>query len=246
MKQLESEVEETAKLAYEELLKVKIGEIFVIMDYLYSESYQPSETSMYSLTQLLQEIKSLYNLAEPINEKDVINIDGSYTMGGIFAFPSVQIKTEFGPLTIPKDKITKIEVTYVPSTGGENAKTCSLAASKYISGNTAGGWYRTGINVKKGQRINISATGTITLASLSNGTYTPNGVSGSETYVQPGGLYPQYGQLVFKIGENGAMLTAGAKYSGVATENGMLYLSIYETVYNAANTGSYSVSVKIN
>jgi len=38
-------------------------------------------------------------------------------------------------------------------------------------------------------------------------------------------------------------LRAGGKFNGTSASAGMLYLSIYETVFNAANTGSYSVKV---
>ena len=55
--------------------------------------------------------------------------------------------------------------------------------------------------------------------------------------------YPSYGNLVYKIGDTGTTTKAGSKFSGVAETSGMLYLSIYETVYNASNSGYYSVKV---
>ena len=245
--QLSNEIEETRKIAYDELLKIKPAEIYVLTDYLYSDKYIPAVDNLWTLGQLISELKSKLNLDDNIQEKDIISIDGQYMMGGIFTFPSVEIKTEFGALTIPKEKITKIEVTYVPSTGNESSKIINLPASKYISGNANGGWFRTGINVTKGQRISMTATGEVTLASLSNAKYTPNGATGIESsYLGTGSTYPTYGQLVYKIGETGQIYTAGAKFNGAITETGMLYISIYETVYNAANTGSYNVNIKGN
>ena len=244
--QLSNEIEETRKIAYEELMKIKPAEIYVLQDYLYSDKYTPSVDNMWTLDQLISELKSKLNLDDNIQENDNISIDGQYLMGGIFTFPSVEIKTEFGALTIPKEKITKIEVTYVPSTGNESSKIINLPASKYISGNPNGGWYRTGINVSKGQRISISATGEVTLASLSNAKYNPNGAAGTEESYIGSSSYPTYGQLVYKIGETGQVTTAGGKFNGTMNAGGMLYISIYETVYNAANTGSYSVNIKSN
>ena len=244
--QLSNEIEETRKIAYDELLKIKPAEIYILQDYLYSDKYTPAIDNLWTLDQLISEIKSKLNLDDNIQEKDNISIDGQYLMGGIFTFPSVEIKTEFGALTIPKEKISRIEVTYVPSTGGENTKIINLAASKYISGNPNGGWYRTGINVAKGQRIIISATGEVTLASLSNAKYNPNGAAGSEESYVGSSAYPTYGQLVYKIGETGQATTAGAKFNGTMNAGGMLYISIYETVYNAGNTGSYNVNIKSN
>ena len=59
-----------------------------------------------------------------------------------------------------------------------------------------------------------------------------------------GTTYPSYGNVVYHIGDNSAeALKAGAKFTGTAKTSGMLYISIYETVYNAANTGSYTVRI---
>lgn len=57
--------------------------------------------------------------------------------------------------------------------------------------------------------------------------------------------YPTYGQVVYKIGETGEALKAGKKSTIKVNNSGMLYLSIYETVFNVANKGSYNVKVKV-
>jgi len=49
--------------------------------------------------------------------------------------------------------------------------------------------------------------------------------------------------VVYKIGEYGEMMQAGSKFEGTANEEGVIYVSIYETVYDKTNTGSYSVKV---
>lgn len=135
---------------------------------------------------------------------------------------------------------------------GETAYT--LQAAKHISGNLNGGWLRTGIMVKTGQKLNITANGEVTLASLSNSKYKPNGSvknASTETgyedeyYDEGNSTYPTYGNVVYKIGENGTVMKAGAKFSGNVTGSGMLYLAIYETVHNANNKGSYIVKVNL-
>ena len=83
------------------------------------------------------------------------------------------------------------------------------------------------------------------MASLSNQKYHPGG-SATETsdYASDATTYPTYGNVVYKIGEQSTTpLRAGGKFNGTSTTAGMLYLSIYETVFNAANTGSYNVKV---
>ena len=110
--------------------------------------------------------------------------------------------------------------------------------------------------IKSGQKLNITASGEITFASLSGSKYKPDGtIAGSVTAATTdayegdyagGNTYPTYGNVVYKIGESSTqVLKAGAKYNGSSTANGMLYISVYETVYNAANTGSYTVKISV-
>jgi hypothetical protein len=42
------------------------------------------------------------------------------------------------------------------------------------------------------------------------------------------------------------MTKAGAKFNGTASASGTLYISVYESVFNTANTGSYTIKIKVN
>lgn len=178
---------------------------------------------------------------------DIIEIDNSYSMAGQTNIKSLDVKTEYGNLTIPTEKIERMDV-YVITDGQQIFK---LLASKHISGNTNGGWLNTGTMLKKGEKFTITANGQVVLASLSGAKYTPDGKTAGSTenydYGTEGGYdntYPNYGNVVYKIGEQGTVQKAGDKFSGTAGDFGMLFISIYETVYNAANTGSYIVKVE--
>ena len=82
------------------------------------------------------------------------------------------------------------------------------------------------------------------LKSLSGGTYGPDGyVSGTKDGAYTDDMSTKYGAVVYKIGEYGEMMQAGSKFEGTANEEGVIYVSIYETVYDKTNTGSYSVKV---
>lgn len=179
---------------------------------------------------------------------DVVEIDGTYSMAGQANIKALELKTEYGTLTIPGDKIELVEV-YTISDGQNMFR---LQASKHISSNTTGGWLNTRLEVKKGQTFTVSATGQVVFASLSGAKYTADGktvgtvdsgvdYSGTTNYDN----YPTYGNVVFKIGEQGTVMKAGGNYSGTAEETGLLYLSIYEVVYNNQNTGGYSVKVEL-
>ncbi len=248
--QLNTADKEKNNLAYKELIKLPINAIPLIEEFVTNNEEKPVEGIENTAESVLNEIKAKNNILDVYSDKDIVTIDFDYKMGGVYSLKEISLTTEYGQLTIPKDKIKKVEVTY--SSSDNELKTFVLQATKHISSNNNGGWLKTGIMVKSGQKLNITANGEIVLASLSNSKYYPSGKTSSSSSVDVADdptssstSYPSYGNVVYKIGENGTSLRAGDKFSGTTNASGMLYLSIYETVYNAANTGSYNVKVKI-
>jgi hypothetical protein len=251
--------EANRKAAYSELMKMGV-KVIPTMEEFYSTpkntSDQNLESSEYTVENCLTEMKSLNNLSENMRIDDVLSIDDGYTMGGLYNFAKMEVKTDYGTLSIPKEKIKSIDIA-ISIEPGSGEFSFKLLASKHISGNTTGGWLKTGISLKAGQRFSISANGEVTLASLSNTKYKPDGSSKAETtaeFTKAYGeedaayatTYPSYGQVVYKIGDASTEnLKAGAKFNGVAKTSGMLLISIYETVYNAANKGSYNVKISL-
>ena len=251
LKQLSNTAEDQRKSAYDELEKLDIRAIPVISDFMLSSDYTPSENTDYTPEMLLAELKSKYNVEDDYSDKDIVTIDFDYKMGGSYALKSISLKTEYGNLDIPKEKIKNVEVTY--ENMDESLKSYKLMASKHISSNQNGGWLNTGISVKSGQKLTITATGEVSLASLSGNKYHPDGSTGStpatnseDDYSGTASTYPSYGNVVYKIGESGTMMKAGANFNGTVKQSGVVYISIYETVYNASNTGFYTVKVKGN
>ncbi len=235
---------EQQKAAYDELLEQNVNSLPVIRDYIYSEEYVYDESrGLYSPESVYDYLKAKHGVNEPFNEKDVISMDMAYEMGGYFNIKDINIETEYGKLVIPKIEIEKIEVFYDDLSG--SGKMFQLLASKHIQANNDGGWLNTGIKVKAGQKIIIMASGEVMLKSLSNKSYTPDGQKGSKHSYSSSYTYPQYGNLVYRIGESGQMTRAGSKYKGIAKRSGTLYLSIYETVFNKSNTGTYTVRVNV-
>lgn len=182
---------------------------------------------------------------------DVVEIDNTYSMAGQTNIKSIDVKTEYGTLNVPTEKIEHMDM-YTLIDGQAVFK---LHASKHISSNPDGGWLNTGIMLKKGDNFTITANGQVVFASLSGAKYTPDGKTGDSAAsaydygtAQEGGQnynsYPSYGNVVYKIGEKGMALKAGDKFSGTANDYGLLYISIYEVVYNQQNTGSYIVKVE--
>lgn len=247
--------DEVRKSAYADLVKMGIKAISALEDY-FSDSKNVVESDYsgeYTIDNAYEEIKSNNNITESSTAEDVVTIDNTYTMGGTYNFTKLDIKTEYGTLNIPKEKIKSIDI-FVPSANGSGEQVFKLMANKNISGNQNGGWYKTGITLKAGQKFSMAATGEVTLASLSNAVYKPDGstkASGATEYTggdyDGASNYATYGMLVYKIGENSYdNLKAGAKFNGTAKTGGMLYIAIYETVFNANNKGSYNVKIAVN
>lgn len=249
--------EELKKAAYSDLVKLGIKAIPAIIAFQEDSKNMTEETivSDYSIDQALSELKNTYHVSDATRMEDVVFIEDDLKMSGSYDFVKLDVKTEYGNLSIPKEKIKSIEVLYSMQAEG-NEIVLKLMASKHISGNQNGGWLKTGITLKAGQKFTITASGEVTLASLSNQKYKPdgsyvaaNGTSYPSTVSDDygtGSTYPTYGNVVYKIGETSYdALRAGAKFSGSAKTSGMLLISIYETVYNASNTGSYTVKISL-
>lgn len=249
--QLSNSNEELRKSAYNELITLPAAAVIAIDNFLSSEKYIPSTYSDFTVESALSELRMIHGLIEPLSPEDVVFLDNGNSISGIYDIKKIDLKTKYGSLTIQKSDITSIDVIFTGS-GIDNDRSFKLMGSKNISSNAIGGWLKTGIAVKPGQTIMISATGEVTLASLSGARYKPDGtISGASTeyvdYGNPGGTstYPTYGNVVYKIGENGPMLRAGSQFKGTADASGILYLSIYETVFNPANSGTYTVKVSV-
>lgn len=250
-------VEELKKVAYSDLVKLGIKAIPAIIAFQEDSKNMTEEVmvSDYSIDQALSELKNTYNVSDVTRMEDVVLMEDDLKMSGTYDFIKLDVKTEYGNLSIPKEKIKSIEVLYSIQVEG-NEIVLKLMANKHISGNQNGGWLKTGITLKAGQKFSITASGEVTLASLSNQKYKPdgsyvaaNGTSYPSTVSDDygtGSTYPTYGNVVYKIGETSYdALRAGAKFSGSAKTSGMLLISIYETVYNASNTGSYTVKISL-
>ncbi|MGZ3867180.1 MAG: hypothetical protein ACXVNR_12680 [Bacteroidia bacterium] len=254
LKQLSSTSEDAKKGAYEELVKLGVKAIPAIDNFINDPKNQNEYTGEYTPDNAVNELRSASGVDANTSDKDEVSIDNGYLMGGVFEFAKLDVKTEYGNLSIPKEKIKSIDITYIGESGS-NEMSFKLLGSKNISSNQAGGWLKTGIILKNGQRFSMISTGEVTLASLSNQKYHPDGsyeTATGEKYPGTGNVteesgtnaYPSYGNVVYKIGESSTTnLKAGAKLNATAVGSGMLYIAIYETVYNAANSGSYSVKV---
>ncbi len=243
------------KGANTDLINLGIKAISSIVNFQNDNAYDTeiiNSTSEYTIDNALNELKGKFNINDASSVNDVLTIDNEYTMGGLYEFSLLDVKTEYGALQIPKEKIKNFDISYSqPSANGELI--FKLMANKHISGNANGGWLKTNIKLKQGQKFSITANGEVTLASLSNQKYKPDGAyTASNTTDYPvsetatTGNYPSYGNVVYKIGiTSNETNRAGGKYTGTANATGILFIAIYETVFDAKNTGIYTVKINL-
>lgn len=131
----------------------------------------------------------------------------------------------------------------VPSASSSPAARTSVfdqAIVRVRADNTTNGWTNSGITVRRGQRLRISATGRVTLGE--NRISTPAGVS---TINDPGKLMRDEatGALIAVIGDNNDdFIFIGARREFTAQRDGVLFLGVNEGNLND-NTGIYEATV---
>ena len=113
---------------------------------------------------------------------------------------------------------------------------------KVLADNTANGWTNTGWVVKKGQRIRISADGTVSLGKGRSSS--PSGNSDLNDTQKLLKNVPT-GALIAVIGDdNNDFIYIGAEREITATRDGALFLGINEQELDD-NSGSYSAKVEV-
>jgi hypothetical protein len=167
-----------------------------------------------------------------------------FTVKGRLELNGLKVRTKyFGDATI---KLTDIKS--FRSVGAANPW-LTLDAAKYGKMNQAD-WLETAIEVTAGEHLEVTATGKIDQWPQGPGQYMCE-ASGLPGY-GAGGAVPGGGQrigvpgqLVGRIGPNGAPFIIGASYRGKAIESGKLYLRISPSPWNCDSSGSYKVTVHV-
>ena len=114
---------------------------------------------------------------------------------------------------------------------------------RVLADNTANGWTNSGFVVKKGQRIRITATGTVSLGK--GQTATPSGLPDLEDPERLLKGVPT-GALLAVIGDdNNDFIYIGSSREFTAGRDGALYLGVNEGNLND-NSGAYNVKVEID
>lgn len=130
--------------------------------------------------------------------------------------------------------------------GGTNASDRFLTfQSRVLADNTANGWTNTGIVLRRGQRVRISASGTISLSRAAGSSgVTPAGLPALR---DPRKLMPNdpTGGLIAVVGDdNDDFIFVGRNREFIAQRDGVLFLGINEDYLND-NTGAFSTNIEV-
>lgn len=230
--------------AFDEILNMDEGAIPFVKAYLNAPSQSTNESSndlnvqtLYEVLLAKNKVPRNYSLYDVLSYKDEFRVEGSYD------FNSLYLDTDYGRIKINRNDIARLDFKIV-SKGIANNNSFKLFANQHISANKDEAWLNTGILVKKGEKISISANGQVVLASLSGNTYTADGGVNGSAGIDDNKL--SYGQIVYKIGQGGLLTKAGNNLNSYAANTGIIYLAIYESVFNSANSGYYTVKVRVD
>jgi hypothetical protein len=128
-----------------------------------------------------------------------------------------------------------------PTNRPSSSQMAPVFDSRVRADNTANGWTNSGFVATKGQRIRITARGSITLGG--GRVSTPIGLTGVQ---DNGKLMPAYptGALIAVIGDdNDDFISIGARREFIAQRDGVLFLGINEGNLSD-NTGAYDVVIE--
>lgn len=231
--------------AFDKVVKMDEGAIPFIRAFMESATGGPAYATTDINTAVLYEVMlAKHKVSRNYSINDILTYSNTNKIEGNYSFDALTVATSYGNISVERNDIDFIDVKITSSGGFSNKDVFKVFANENISGNKDENWFNTQILVKKGDKISISATGEVVLASLSGNTYTPDGGVNGAVGKKEDKL--NYGQLVYRIGLSGKIQYAGDNFNGYADKTGVIYLAIYETVYNSANTGYYNVAVKAN
>ena len=125
--------------------------------------------------------------------------------------------------------------------GSQSSPTFFQINTRVRGDNAANGWTNSGLVVRRGQRIRLSATGSVMIGG--GRVSTPVGLTGIQ---DSGKLMPAYptGSLIAVIGDdNDDFISIGGRREFIAQRDGVLFLGINEGNLND-NTGAYDVVIE--
>jgi hypothetical protein len=204
------------------------------------------------VTEILKEFEATAEEREESDEEESVStphvwinedtlVTTAFTVTGKISPATFEVASKYGPLTIALGDI--VQASRPVDSRESVRRSLSVPGQNLV----ARSFKSSGIRVQAGDRVTITASGTITMTPWGNNASSgPDGMPNYGWYVPnqiPGGA------LVYKIGEKGQITKAGSKTSFTAKTSGTLQLAVgmmpeYSNEgYNFP--GEYKVKVKV-
>ena len=165
----------------------------------------------------------------PCEDDEVVT--PTFTIVGAVKFESLSIATKFGPLKVAKKDLAVMSLAE-PQMIARNLSVPARA--------TAGRMIATGVRVKRGDRLVITASGTISYRNYGGTQFTPEGSSNYGSWNENF----QTGALLGRINASGPMFKVGERYNDKIETDGELFLGI-ATHDSGANYGNGEFKVRV-
>ncbi len=162
----------------------------------------------------------------PLIRGDTI-VTPDFTVVGKIQEEVFVVKNKFGVLNVPLGEILMGDRSFT-STPGSIRKSVTVDGHSFFQSKPTS----TRIRVKKGDKIQIRASGTVNWTNWGNVISTPDGLTNQGNWKQF-----QSGTLLARVGESGKLVKIGSKGEFVAGSNGVIYLAIAIRDSYANNSG---------
>jgi len=212
--------------------------------YAYPQVYRASKSELPEVTKratlAMEKMKAKHPSRNLRLREDDVVVTPSFTIVGRIVTPTVKARAEnFGELDLQLAKLRGIRWL----TAMQEAE-FTVDAGKYAN---VGQWMDSGVEVRMGMRLSITAGGTVNLWPQGGGGYisTPRGFQGGGFGGgMQGGVNYAPGTLVGKVGEDGPIFMVGDRYDGSPGREGKLYLHISPSPWQQnGSVGGYNVKI---
>lgn len=191
------ELAKLGRTAYTELRKAS-----------FSEDQEVKERA----NKLIDEMGVLDDEADVPCEDDEVTTP-TFTIVGAVKFETLSIGTKFGPLKVAKKDLAVMSLAEPQKI----SRTVSVPARA-----TAGRMIATGVRVKRGDRLVINASGTVSYRNYGGTQFTPEGSSNYGAWNENF----QTGSLLGRFSASGPMFKVGERYNDKIETDGELFLGV--------------------
>lgn len=181
-------------------------------------------------TKLLDDMGVIEDEADVIPENDEV-VTPTFTIAGAIKIETLAISTKFGLLKVAKKDLARMFVGEAEAVSRTVAVPAKATAGKMIA---------TGIRLKRGDRLSVTAQGNISYRNYGGTQFSPDGSSNYGNWNDN----IMIGALIGRIGAGGTVFKIGERHNEKIEADGELHLGI-AAVESAGNYGNGEYKARI-